>query len=283
MPPSPGKIAMPTVSRLLLDQVSAIARDAGAAIMRIYGADIAVETKDDRSPLTAADRASHELICRALARLTPDVPVWSEESATVDFGERARWPRFWLVDPLDGTREFIKRNGEFTVNIALVEGHEPVLGVVHVPTLDRDYCGGRGLGATRRDGASAPQPIRVCQPARSPVRVVGSRSHGGSSLDPFLARVGTHELVPMGSSLKFCLVAEGAADVYPRLGPTSEWDTAAAQAIVETAGGAVTDLQGHRLAYNCRREVLNPHFVAFGDGTRDWAGELRAATPGQGF
>ncbi|MCK6372104.1 MAG: 3'(2'),5'-bisphosphate nucleotidase CysQ [Gammaproteobacteria bacterium] len=263
-----------TEASQLLDRVIAIARAAGSEILQVYQSDFAVETKDDRSPLTAADRASHRAIVAALERLTPGVPVWSEESATVDFAVRADWPRFWLVDPLDGTKEFIKRNGEFTVNIALIEGHEPILGVVHVPALGRDYYGGRGLGAFRRDGTESPHPIRVTRPAAAPVRVVGSRSHGGDSLAEFLRRIGPHQMVPMGSSLKLCLVAEGAADVYPRLGPTSEWDTAAAQAVVEAAGGAVTDLDGRPLRYNSGPGVLNPYFLVFGDPGRNWPGYL---------
>lgn len=258
----------------LLNEVITIARRAGNEILAIYNSDFAVEVKDDRSPLTAADRASHQAISGALTRLTPDIPVMSEESAAVDFSVRSRWSRFWLVDPLDGTKEFIKRNGEFTVNIALIDGHEPVLGVVHVPVLDRDYYGCRGVGAFRRDGAAAPRQIRVSCPAQDPVRVVGSRSHGGDSLNVFLERLGRHELVAMGSSLKLCLVAEGAADVYPRLGPTSEWDTAAAQAVVEAAGGRVTGLDGAPLRYNQKAEVLNPHFLVFGDPSRNWAGYL---------
>lgn len=254
----------------LLYPVLAIARQAGREILEVYRSDFAVELKADRSPLTAADRASHAVIARELARLTPDVPVWSEESAAADLAGRSRWQRFWLVDPLDGTREFVKRNDEFTVNIALVEGHEPVLGVVHVPAFDRDYFGARGAGAFRRDGAAAPRMIGVCLPARDPARVVGSRSHGRPLLDRFLGRLGPHELLAMGSSLKFCLVAEGAADVYPRFGPTSEWDTAAAQAVVEAAGGRVIDLEGQPLRYNCREDALNPWFIAFGDPDRDW-------------
>lgn len=265
---------MRTDPQRLLEPVLAISRAAGAEILAVYHADFTVETKDDRSPLTAADRASHELIARELTRLAPGIPVWSEESATVPFAERRAWPRFWLVDPLDGTREFIKRNGEFTVNIALVDGHAPVLGVVHVPALDRDYYGSPGIGAWRRDAGGNARPISVCRPAHHPVRVVGSRSHRGSSLDAFLARLGPHELVGMGSSLKFCLVAEGAADVYPRLGPTSEWDTAAAQAVVEAAGGRVVDRAGNALSYNARDDVLNPDFLVFGDADRDWAALL---------
>ena len=262
----------------LLEPVLGIAREAGRRILEIYqSSDFGVETKDDRSPLTAADRASHAVIVRELGRLTPSIPVWSEESATVDHAERSRWAAFWLVDPLDGTKEFIKRNGEFTVNIALVVGHEPVLGVVHAPARDTDYYGCRGVGAFSRVGQSPPRSIAVSRPARQPLRVVGSRSHRGDSLDAFLARIGPCEMVPMGSSLKFCLVAAGEADIYPRLGPTSEWDTAAAQAVVECAGGRVVDLDGRPLRYNTGHGVLNPFFVVYADPGRDWAGLLREA------
>ncbi len=264
--------------RKLLDEVLVIARAAGREILRVYESDFVVQTKADRSPLTAADEAAHRLIAQELGRLTPEVPVWSEESADIDYARRSGWQRFWLVDPLDGTREFIKRNGEFTVNIALVEGHDPVLGVVHVPVMDRDYYGGRGIGAFRRDGAQPPRPIAVSIPAREPVRVVSSRSHGGDSLQHFLRGVGPHERVAMGSSLKFCLVAEGAADVYPRLGPTSAWDTAAAQAVVEAAGGAVLGPDREPLRYNQGPGVLNPHFVVCGDPARDWVGYLVEAS-----
>lgn len=254
----------------LLEPVLALGREAGRAILEVYHSDFAVETKADRSPLTAADRAAHSVITRGLAHLTPDVPVWSEESAMADFAERARWPWFWLVDPLDGTTEFVKRNGEFTVNIALIEGNQPVFGVVHVPVSDRDYFGSRGRGAFRRDGADTPRPIAVRQPANDPPRVLGSRSHAGPALAAFLKRLGSHELLATGSSVKFCLVAEGAADLYPRLGPTSEWDTAAGQAVVEAAGGYVTDLLGRPLRYNTRVDALNPWFFVFGDAAREW-------------
>ena len=258
----------------LLPPVIDIARAAGREILAIYESDFEVETKADHSPLTAADSAAHRLIVARLNELTPDIPVWSEESAAIPYSERAGWTRFWLVDPLDGTKEFIKRNGEFTVNIALVEGHEPVLGIVHVPVSGRDYFGARGHGAFL-DSGGEPQPIHVQRPAADPVRVVGSRSHRGASLEHFLQKLGPHEIVPMGSSLKLCLVASGNADVYPRLGPTSEWDTAAAQAVVECAGGFVVDLDGHPLRYNTRVEVLNPYFIVYGDDSRDWLAYAR--------
>jgi 3'(2'), 5'-bisphosphate nucleotidase len=254
----------------LLEPVIEIANRAGEAILEIYAGEFEVETKDDRSPLTEADRASHRLICDALSELTPAVPVWSEESAAIPFETRAGWPEFWLVDPLDGTKEFIKRNGEFTVNIAFVQGHEPVLGIVQVPDRKQVYYGHRDGGAFVRRAGAPPRRLQVAANAAAPVRVVGSRSHRGSSLEQFLQAVGPHEIVPMGSSLKFCVVAAGDADVYPRLGPTSEWDTAAAQAVVENAGGQVLDLDGHPIRYNTKPEVLNPYFVVFGDPSRDW-------------
>jgi len=174
------------------------------------------------------------------------------------------------VDPLHGTREFISRNGEFTVNVALIRDHRPVLGVVAAPVLNLVYYGVAGHGAFVAQAGGAAQPIHVRRPAASPLVIVGSRSHRGDSLDAVLARIGAHEMRPMGSSLKFCLVAEGTADLYPRLGPTSEWDTAAAQAVVEAAGGAVTTLDGQALRYNERDTLLNPNFLAFGDASRDW-------------
>jgi 3'(2'), 5'-bisphosphate nucleotidase len=267
---------MNTSLQELLPGVLDIARAAGRAISGIYGrADLGVETKADQSPLTAADRAAHEVITAGLARLAPGIPVWSEESAGIDWSTRRHWPEFWLVDPLDGTKEFIKRNGEFTVNIALVRGNKAVLGVVHAPVLARDYHAHESGGAFRSDGGGPGKPGRVRSPALPPVRVAGSRSHRDASLDAVLNRLGDHTLLAMGSSLKFCLVAEGAADFYPRLGPTSEWDTAAAQAVVEAAGGAVLDLAGRPLRYNTRPEVLNPSFIARGDPGRDWLALVR--------
>jgi len=261
----------------LLDPVLAIAREAGRAIMQIYSSEFAVEYKADDSPLTAADRTAHQIIREGLGTLSPALPVWSEESGEIAFAERSGWPMFWLVDPLDGTKEFIKRNGEFTVNIALVQEHEPVLGVVLAPARDEAYVAARGVGAFLDRPDPGRRPIRVMRPAASPVRVVGSRSHRGSSLDAVLARLGEHVLVPMGSSLKFCLIAAGDADFYPRLGPTSEWDTAAAQAVVQEAGGQVVDLAGRPLRYNSGPGSLNPHFLVFGDPSRDWLAIARTA------
>jgi 3'(2'), 5'-bisphosphate nucleotidase len=254
----------------LLEAALEIATEAGAAIMQVYGREFAVELKDDRSPLTEADRAAHRIIVAGLGRLSPRLPVLSEESAAHELEDRRQWDPFWLVDPLDGTKEFIKRNGEFTVNIALIRGHDAVLGVVHVPARDEDYYGCRDHGAFLKRANNAPKAINATTRAASPVRVVGSRSHRGASLETFLERVGPHEMVPMGSSLKLCLVASGDADVYPRLGPTSEWDTAAAQAVVECAGGRVVNLAGEPIRYNAKADILNPFFLVYADPERDW-------------
>jgi 3'(2'), 5'-bisphosphate nucleotidase len=260
----------------LAGRVALIARAAGREILDVYAQGESPPTlKDDDSPLTAADLRSHRLIVDALAALTPGVPVLSEEAARPPWAERSRWPRHWLVDPLDGTREFLARNGEFTVNIALIEAHAPVLGVVHVPVSDTTYRGVAGEGAWRQVASAPAQALQVAARAADPVRVVGSRSHRGDSLAGFLARLGAHELKAVGSSLKFCLIAEGAADVYPRLGPTREWDTAAAHAVLVAAGGVVVELDGRPLRYNEREGLLNPFFVAYGDRRRDWLGLLR--------
>lgn len=256
--------------RALAEPVAAIASDAGRAILGIYGQDFEVRHKADASPLTQADLASHRVIRDALARLTPDTPLLSEESADIDFDVRSRWPEYWLVDPLDGTREFVNRNGEFTVNVALVRGHEPVLGVVHVPVSGVTYVGVVGEGATRQRPGQEVTPIRVQRPCADPVRVVGSRSHANPELTRYLAALGDYELVSMGSSLKFCLLAEGKADFYPRLGPTSEWDTAAAHAVVAAAGGSIVTLDGRSLQYNRKASYLNPEFLVIGDPERDW-------------
>jgi 3'(2'), 5'-bisphosphate nucleotidase len=267
---------MSAASPKLLDEVAGIARAAAAEILTVYAAEDAGTTlKGDDSPLTLADLAAHRLIAAALGKLTPDIPMLSEEAADIPYAQRASWRRYWLVDPLDGTKEFLSRNGQFTVNIALVEDHVPSLGIVHVPVSDTSYRGLVGEGAWCQRGSGAAQAIRVSHASASPVRVVGSRSHRGDSLDGFLTRLGPHEMVPMGSSLKFCMVAEGAADVYPRLGPTSEWDTAAAQAVVAAAGGQVRTLEGAPLRYNMHEGILNPFFVVSGPADHDWLELLR--------
>ena len=253
-----------------LDQLVDLSRRAGIAILEWYDGDMGITQKADNSPLTKADLASHELITAELARLWPEIPVLSEESADIPWGTRRNWRQYWLVDPLDGTREFINHNGEFTVNIALIQDHNPVLGIVHVPVTDISYFGARDFGAWRRHGSEAAAAIDVRQPATEPVIIVGSRSHANPDLAGQLNKLGPHELISMGSSLKFCRVAEGLADFYPRLGPTSEWDTAAAQAVVEAAGGQVVKIDGSPLTYNTRETYLNPFFFVFGDPAREW-------------
>ncbi len=238
---------------------------AGEAIMRVYGgASVAVQRKEDDSPLTLADLESQRVILEGLAAITPEVPVLSEESAQAPWSERRAWDELWVVDPLDGTREFVKRNGEFTVNIALVHKHEPVLGMVAAPALGLLYWGASGVGAFSQHPGAARLKISVSAP-HDPVRVVGSRSHASRETAGYLARLGAHVMTGMGSSLKFCLIADGRADLYPRFGPTSEWDTAAGQAVLEAAGGHVTRLDGHRLRYNCRESLINGDFLAFND------------------
>jgi 3'(2'), 5'-bisphosphate nucleotidase len=253
--------------------VAAIARQAGPAILEVYSSEFDVEHKSDSSPLTLADMRAHEIITRELTALTPDIPVLSEEASDIAFEIRRTWRRYWLVDPLDGTKEFVSRNGEFTVNIALIEDHRPILGVVYVPVSATLYVGTHGRGATKQVRDACAVPIRT-RPAATPLQVVGSRSHRDPMLAEILPRLGAHELVAIGSSLKFCRVAEGSADFYPRFGPTSEWDTAAAQAVVEAAGGHVVQLDGAPLRYNTKASLLNPHFLVYGDASRDWRGLL---------
>ncbi|HEB77563.1 MAG TPA: 3'(2'),5'-bisphosphate nucleotidase, partial [Methylothermaceae bacterium] len=220
---------------------------------------------------TAADTASHRCLMEVLPTLGSGYPILSEEASELPFEERCRWRTYWLVDPLDGTKEFINRNGEFTVNVALIHDHEPVLGVVHVPVQNTTYFAAEGLGAFRQTGTEAPQSIHVRKPAPGKLVIVGSRSHQTPAFAEYLKRLdGEYELISIGSSLKFCLVAEGRADLYPRLGPTSEWDTAAAHCVVVQAGGFVVDLSGKPLRYNTKASVLNPYFLVYGDDSRNW-------------
>jgi 3'(2'), 5'-bisphosphate nucleotidase len=247
----------------LLDKVIALAIEAGNAIMEVYnGPAFQVTHKEDKSPLTAADLASHHTIVEGLQHLTPQWPVLSEESESTPYETRREWPIFWLVDPLDGTKEFLKRNGEFTVNIALVENGISILGVVYAPASGKMYFAARGVGAFKQENGKT-APIRVQRGPGVATRVIVSRSHGTDETELYTQQYGECEFVPMGSSLKFCLVAEGVADVYPRSGPTMEWDTAAAHCILEQAGGSVSAADGTRLVYN-KTSLLNPGFLASG-------------------
>ncbi|MGI9316268.1 MAG: 3'(2'),5'-bisphosphate nucleotidase CysQ, partial [bacterium] len=243
-------------------------------ILDVYErSDFAVEIKGDGSPLTQADRGAHRLILSRLSELTPDIPVLSEESSEEVFSARTRWNRMWLVDPLDGTKEFVKRNGEFTVNIALLDAGNPVMGVVHTPVKNISHFAETGKGAFRSDsGQSAEQiSVRKLDPAKAVM--VASRSHAGPAVEAYrnnlAQQVEKLEIASMGSSLKLCLVAEGQADIYPRLGPTSEWDTAAAHCVVKAAGGSVTRIDGTALSYN-KKNILNPWFLVGGDPDFDW-------------
>lgn len=247
-----------------LSAVERIAVDAGARILAIYSTNFEVVSKSDDSPLTAADMASHKAIVAGLEALTPDIPVLSEESSGLSWETRQRWERYWLVDPLDGTREFVKRNGEFTVNIALIEDQRPVMGVVYVPVQGTVYLGHVGHGAWKRDSKGHLHPIKT-RAQGDPLVIACSRSHPSESLAKLLDGFEGAQRRPLGSSLKFCYIAEGQVDFYPRLGLTSEWDTAAAQAVMEAAGGSVVKLDGEPLRYNTKDSLLNPHFLVFGD------------------
>ena len=253
----------------LQEAVIAIAREAAAAILAVYENAFEVEHKSDASPLTAADLAAHHCIVEGLERLTPDWPVLSEEAADIPWETRRHWQRYWLVDPLDGTREFVKRNGEFTVNIALIEAGVAVFGVVLAPVGGALWHGVVGGPAYRRDG-EADVLLRTRAPATGTLRVAASRSHRDARTEALLARMGDAETVGLGSSLKFCRIADGTLDVYPRFGPTSEWDTAAAQCVLEAAGGVVIAPDGRPFRYNQRPTLLNGDFLALGDPELPW-------------
>lgn len=266
----------------LLNEVIEIAVCAGEEIMEIYEKDFSIEYKDDESPLTDADKHSNDIITAGLKKLSTQYPILSEETKKAEYAERKGWECFWLVDPIDGTKEFIKKNGEFTVNIALIEKGKPVMGVVHAPALDILYYGMKGFGAYRRaDGKIEQMPLAVNNPAESKIiRVVASRSHLNGETTDFINAIAEQypdcaiERVSKGSSLKLCMVAEGSADIYPRIAPTMEWDTAAAQGVAEAAGKGVykfetfptdnirfnTPLDAEKLRYN-KEDLLNPFFV----------------------
>ncbi len=273
----------------LLDQLAKIATGAGQAILDVYNARdfsaaAGARNKHDDSPLTEADLAANRIIVEQLKDAWPDIPILSEESDQIDDQVRRQWPRHFLVDPLDGTKEFISRNGEFTVNIALIESGKPVAGVVHVPVTGVTYAGVAGLDGTpvawvhEGDGRRSIRTRRVNKQA---LTIVASRRHGGDELKTCLDLLGRHfaatETVNMGSSLKLCLVAAGEADFYPRLAPTAEWDTAAAHAIVLAAGGQVVDTSFRPLVYNQKADLLNPFFYVIGDVDFDWQALLGRA------
>ncbi|MGR3913704.1 MAG: 3'(2'),5'-bisphosphate nucleotidase CysQ [Gammaproteobacteria bacterium] len=261
----------------LLMQVADIAAAAGREIMDVYAGDFQVESKSDGSPLTEADRRAHNLIEARLARLAPHIPLLSEESDARAFSERRAWPRYWLVDPLDGTKGFIRRTDQFSVNIALIEGARAALGVVHAPVTGVSYFAVESGGAFKMDGGAA-RPIRTRKFDRAHAVMLVSRSHGSGADQAYRARLAAEGIAltvtATGSSLKICAVAEGLADIYPRLGPTSEWDTAAAHCVLTAAGGDITDPAGAPLQYN-KEDILNSWFFAAGDTGFDWAARAR--------
>ena len=252
---------MNNVNEKLLKKVIEIAKEAGRAILEVYETDFEVSYKQDKSPLTIADKRSHEIIKARLKELTPRFPVLSEEGKDIPFDERKKWVYFWLVDPLDGTKEFIRRNGEFTVNIALIKKDKPILGVIYVPVKELLYFAEIGEGAFKLEEKRLTK-IKVDQKIDDGgYRVVVSRSHMTTEVEQFLETIKVKERMSAGSSLKFCLIAEGRADIYPRFGPTMEWDTAAGQAIVEQAGGVVISRDSREpLKYN-NKKLQNPWFI----------------------
>ncbi|MDC0225514.1 3'(2'),5'-bisphosphate nucleotidase CysQ [Gammaproteobacteria bacterium] len=253
-----------------IDKLIEISFNAGKAIMDIYNTDFVSKEKKDHSPITEADIVSNEIITNALKKLAPDIPILSEESANISFSDRAKWNEYWLVDPLDGTKEFIKKNGEFTTNIALIRGNRPVFGVIHAPAKSETYWGAEEIGAYMLNGdvESDSKKISVYRPNNSEIRIISSRSHPSPQLRSLFARLTQYNVIEIGSSLKFCKIAAGEADCYPRLGPTSEWDSAAGEIIALSAGGIMTDLKGHPIRYNLKRDYLNPSFV-LSNNTKD--------------
>jgi len=267
-------------------RITQIVEEAGAEILKVYETDFEIQTKSDESPLTQADLAAHQVILAGLQSLTPEIPIISEESAPPSFAQRSQWKRYWLVDPLDGTKEFVNRNGEFTVNIALIDGHDAVFGVVGVPVQKKVYVGDVNQSDlslrsyVEINGDKHLLPGKSYDEDSKAVRVVASRNHGGERLESYLVELASRfakcERRSVGSSLKLCVLAEGGADIYPRLGPTSEWDIGAAHAVLTAAGGGVYQPEGESLAYNIKESLLNPEFLAVGDASYPWQERLPA-------
>jgi 3'(2'), 5'-bisphosphate nucleotidase len=254
----------------MMKDIIQFAEEAGKAVMEIYSREnFGTTLKENNSPLTLADTASHDIIVKFLKSFTPDWPILSEESKSIPYEVRKSWSSFWMVDPMDGTKEFIKRNGEFTVNIALIRQGTPVLGVVYAPAKETTYYAEEGKGAFKKDKETGTRQIRVDSGCPSVTKVVVSRSHAGDETESFLKKLGPFECVEVGSSLKLCQVAEGLAHLYPRFWPSMEWDTAAAQCVVLESGGSVTDLEGNLLRYN-KQNLLNPYFMVSALSEETW-------------
>ena len=245
----------------LISSTVEIAKLAGEGITEIYNSDFDYQLKKDLSPITAADNLSHIIITKRLKILTPGIPILSEENCDIPYKIRENWTKYWLVDPLDGTKEFIKRNGEFTVNIALIENNTPIFGVIHLPVTSETYWGSQVNGSFYSSGNNDVKEIRVSENHQNPIRLVASRSHPSEMLNSLLKKIVDYEIIEVGSSIKFCHIASGQADCYPRFGPTSEWDTAAGEAIVSSAGGHVVAASGNSMKYNVKEEYLNPNFI----------------------
>lgn len=257
---------------LLLPDVVKLAQAASEKILEVYHRTerVEVHTKADQSPLTEADLLSNDIITQGLHKLTPEIPILSEESAEIPFAERRQWQRYWLVDPLDGTKEFVQRSGQFAVNIALIDHHQVILGVIAVPCQDVCYYAHKGAGAYKQLPDGSVQQLITKPYANGPIRVIASRLHGLEALTIFLQKLENYTVTHSGSALKSCLVTEGQADIYPRFGPTCEWDTGAGQCIIEEAGGALLTEQGQPLLYNTKESLINPNFIVVGDKHYDW-------------
>jgi len=249
----------------LISSVVEIAKEAGIAITEIYNSDFDYQLKKDLSPITAADNLSHNIITERLKTLTPNIPILSEENCNIPYKIRSQWTQYWLVDPLDGTKEFISKNGEFTVNIALIENNTPIFGVIDIPVTNETYWGSKVNGSFCSDANNDVKQINVSEDNQNPIRLVASRSHPSNMLASLLEIIVDYEIIEIGSSIKFCLIASGQADCYPRFGPTSEWDTAAGEAIVSYAGGRVVTARGNSMNYNAKKDYLNPNFIVSND------------------
>ena len=249
----------------LISSTVEITKEAGEAITEIYNSDFDYQLKKDLSPITAADNLSHNIITERLKILTPEIPILSEENCDIPYKIRSQWTQYWLVDPLDGTKEFIKQNGEFTVNIALIENNSPIFGIIHIPVTNETYWGSTINGSFYSNENSNVKEIRVSDNHQNPIRLVASRSHPSDMLASLLEKIVDYEIIEIGSSIKFCLIASGQADCYPRFGPTSEWDTAAGEAIARFAGGRIVTMNGNSIKYNLKGNYLNPNFIVSND------------------
>tara|TARA_Y100000588_G_C14279772_1_gene936347 strand:- start:10270 stop:11094 length:825 start_codon:yes stop_codon:yes gene_type:complete len=248
----------------LIEEVVKLSRDAGESILAIYNdSNLDFNFKEDNTPLTSADIASNNVIVKGLKKITPELPILSEEGSDIPYSIRSKWDQYWLIDPLDGTKEFLKRNGEFTVNIALIKNGRPILGVIYVPVNNEIFYGYKDGGSFYEKGKNSAKKIEVANDYQGPIRIVSSRSHTNKQLISFIKNIKNKKVLSIGSSLKFCLIASGKADIYPRFGPTSEWDTAAGDAIVKFAGGSIMTEKKEELIYNQKESLLNPNFIAY--------------------